>query len=159
MNSNFMKTLTAIATLTLLLAGCASMGGGSSGLDILVSGQHSNIKDQQYMDIHNQADFDAMWQKAFANRSDAPDKPVVDFSKNMVLTAFIGDQPTGGYKIRFSNVDASGATVDVTVVATQPGQNCRHTQRSTEPFLIATIPASTKTVNINPQSEQAPGCG
>jgi len=158
-NGNYMKTLIISAATALLMAGCASMGGGDSGANILATGSHSNMKDQQYSDIHNQADFDALWNKAFANQSSAPDKPVVDFSKDMVLAVFIGEQPTGGFRIRISKVDTSGADIEVTVVGIQPGQNCRHTQTSTEPFLIATIPASTKTVNFNAQAERSPACG
>ena len=163
MNSNFMKTLIFLATAALLLAGCASMSGGDSGVNVLASGNHSNMKDQQYSDIHNQADFDALWKKAFVGQSGAPDKPVIDFSKDMVLAAFIGDQPTGGYEIRFKDIDASGASVNVTVEVTQPGQNClrsQSSQRPSEAFLIVAIPASTKPVNFNtPPAERAPGCG
>ncbi|MGA9854825.1 MAG: protease complex subunit PrcB family protein [Gammaproteobacteria bacterium] len=160
MNSNSMKSLILSAVTALLMVGCASMGGGDSGANILATGSHSNIKDQMYQDIHNQADFDAMWSKAFANQSGAPDKPVVDFSKDMVLAIFIGEQPTGGFRIRISKVDTSGADIEVTFDGIQPGQNCPHVQVSkSEPFLIATIPASTKSVNFNPQSERAPACG
>ena len=159
MNSKLMKTLIISAATALLIAGCASMGGSDSGADILATGSHSNMKDQTYSDIHNQADFDALWTKAFANQSSAPDKPVVDFSKDMVLAVFIGEQPTGGFRIRISKIDTSGADIEVTVVGVQPGQNCRHPQTSSEPFLIATFPASTKTVNFTPQSERAAQCG
>ena len=159
MKSNSMKTLATVTMLTLLLAGCASTSSDNSGIVVLASGSHSNMKDQQYMDIHNQADFDAMWQKAFVNQSGAPAKPVVDFSKDMVLAVFIGDQPTGGYTIRLNNTDASGDNVDVTVLVTQPGQNCRHPESSSDAFLIAAIPASTKSVNFNPQAARAPACG
>ena len=100
-----------------------------------------------------------MWNKAFAGQSGAPDKPVVDFSKDMVLAIFIGEQPTGGFRIRINKIDTSGADIEVTLVGIQPGQNCRHPQTSSEPFLIATFPASTKTVNFTPQSERAAQCG
>ncbi len=159
MNSNFMKTLIISAATALLMAGCAGMSGGDSGANILATGSHSNIKDQIYQDIHNQADFDAMWNKAFAGQSGAPDKPVVDFSKDMVLAVFIGEQPSGGFRIRIGKIDASGPTIEVTIVGIQPGQNCRHPQTSSEPFLIATFPSSTKTVNFSPQSERAAQCG
>ena len=159
MNSNYMKNLIISVATALLIAGCASMGGSDSGVNILTSGNHSNIKDPQYSDIHNQADFDALWQKAFAKQSGAPDKPVVDFSKDMVLAIFIGDQSTGGYIIRIKNVDTSGATIDVTVLVTSPGQNCRHPRSASDAFMIATMPASTKTVNFDPKYEQAPACG
>lgn len=159
MNSNFMKTLVFSATVALLLGGCASMGGGASGVEILASGNHSDMQDQQYVDIHKQADFDVLWQKTFANLSSVPSKPAVDFSKNMVLAAFIGTQNHGGYLIRIVNIDASGATVQVTAEVTIPGTNCRYTQSKTEPFLFVTAPATNKPVNFNLTQRNAPACG
>ncbi|MDE2090905.1 MAG: protease complex subunit PrcB family protein [Gammaproteobacteria bacterium] len=162
MNSKLMKSLILSVATALLMAGCATMGGGATGVDVLASGNHSNMKDQQYSDIHNQADLDALWKKAFAGQSSAPDEPKVDFNKNMVLAAFIGEQNTGGYNILFSSIDASGASVNVTVLITQPGQNCLRSQaaqRQSEAYLIATAPASAKPVNFNPSPQRAPGCG
>ncbi|MGB9428522.1 MAG: protease complex subunit PrcB family protein [Gammaproteobacteria bacterium] len=159
MKSNFVKTLTAAATLMLLLAGCASMGGSSSGTEMLSTGNHSNMKDEQYKDVHNQADFDALWQQAFANQSSAPSKPAVDFSNNMVLTMFLGEQKHGGYIIRFTNFDASGATVNVTVEVTIPGTNCRFPSGTSEPYAFASAPATTKQVNFNVTQRNAPACG
>jgi PrcB C-terminal len=161
-NCNYMKKLIISALTAFLFAGCASMGGGNSGADVLASGNHSNMKEQEYLDIHNQADFDAMWKKAFAGQSGAPDKPAVDFSKDMVLAAFIGDQPTAGYEIRFKDIDTSGTSVNATLEITRPGQNCLRSQaamRLTDPFLIVAIPASTKPVNFNPVPQTQPACG
>ncbi len=160
MSSNYMKTLMISCMAALLMAGCASMGGGNSGAQVLVNGNHSKIKDQVYKDIHNQADFDALWKQAFEGMSGAPDKPVVDFSKQMVLVAFIGDQPTGGYRIRFTKIDSTGPTINVSILVSQPGQNCRVPQRASDAFLIVAIPASSKPVNINtPDTERMPACG
>ncbi|MDE2234439.1 MAG: protease complex subunit PrcB family protein [Gammaproteobacteria bacterium] len=160
MNRNYLHTLMLACAATLLVAGCASMGGGNSGATVVASGDHSLIKDQEYKDIHTQADFDALWDKAFKGMSGAPDKPQVDFSKQMVLAAFIGDQNTGGYTIRFTKIDSTGPTIDVSILVTQPGQNCRVPQRLSDTYLIVAIPASSKPVNINnPQSERMPACG
>ena len=65
MNSNYMQKLIISATAALLIAGCASIGGGDSGADILATGSHSNMKDQTYSDVHNQADFDAHVEQGF----------------------------------------------------------------------------------------------
>lgn len=160
MNSKLAKTLIGAATLGLLLAGCASMGGGGgNGIVSLSSGNYSNLKDQQYKDIHSQADLDALWQQAFGGLSGTPDKPTVDFSKNMVLAAFLGEQKHGGYIVRFTDLDASGPTVNVTVEVTIPGTNCRYPERPAQPFMFATAPATTKQVNFTVTQRNAPACG
>lgn len=159
MNGKLAKTLIGAATLVLLLAGCASLSGSAGGVEVLSSGNYSNIKDQQYKDIHNQADFDALWKQAFGGLSGAPSEPTVDFTKNMILAGFIGEQKHGGYVLRFTQYDDSGPTVNVTVEVTIPGTNCRYPQREAQPFLIAAAPATTKQVNFNVTQRNAPACG
>ena len=159
MNSKLTKPLIGAATLVLLLAGCASMGGaGSNGLVPLGMGNYSNIKDEQYKDVHNQADLDALWKQAFGGMSGAPDKPMVDFSKNMVLAMFLGDQKHGGYLVRFTDFSVTGDTASVTVEITIPGMNCRYSNRASDPFAFALAPAA-KQVNFNVTQRNAPPCG
>lgn len=159
MNITSMKTLTIAAVAGLVLAGCASMGGGPGGVTVLTSGNHSNIKDQTYKDIHSQADFDKFWNEAFGGMGMAPDKPSVDFSKDMVIASFIGEQSHGGYVIRITKVENTGSQINVTVMVTIPGANCHYPRNSTEQFQIATMPASTEPVNFNLQQQNAPACG
>lgn len=159
MNSKLAKTLIGAATLALLLAGCASMSsGGGSGIESLSMGNYSNIKDEQYKDVHNQADLDALWKQAFSGMSGAPDKPTVDFSKNMVLAMFLGDQKHGGYLVRFTNFSVTGDTANVTVEVTVPGANCRYPNRASDPYAFALAPAA-KQVNFNVTQRRAPDCG
>ncbi len=158
MNSNIIKTLTAAAALVLTLTGCASMG-GVAGVDVLATGNHSSMKNQQYVDVHNQADFAALWAKTFKGFS-APSMPQVNFSKDMVLGAFIGEQKHTGYLIRIKKINATGATTNVTVEVTIPGTNCQHIIRGrTQPYLFVTAPAESKPVNFNVTQRNAPPCG
>lgn len=143
----------------LVLSGCASLGGNAKGVESLASGNHSNMNDQQYLDVHNQADFTALWTKTFANQSAAPAMPQVDFTKDMVLAAFLGQQKHGGYIVRIPKIDTSGATANVTVEVTVPGTNCRFLQSQTEPYLFVAAPATTKQVNFNVTQSNAPPCG
>lgn len=159
MNIASMKTLTIAAVMGLLLAGCASLSGGPSGVTVLASGNHSNIKDQMEKDIHTQADFDKLWQKAFGSMGMAPNKPKVDFSKDMVIASFIGEQKHGGFIIRITKVNETPTAVGVTIMTTIPGANCRYPRNTSEQFQIATIPASTKPVSFNVEQQNAPACG
>lgn len=160
MNIARIKTLTIAAVTGLMLAGCASLGGGGpAGVTVLTSGNHSNIKDQTYKDIHTQADFDKFWDQAFGGMGMAPDKPTVDFSKDMVIASFIGEQTHGGFVIRITKVENTGSEIDVTVTVTIPGANCRYPRNSTEQFQFATLPASTEPVNFNLAQQNAPACG
>lgn len=158
MNIKAIKTSIAAAALGLVLMGCASMG-GSGGTDVLASGNHSNIKHQQYTALHNQAAFDALWQKAFANLPAAPNKPVIDFSKQMVIASFIGQQSHGGYLVRIGHVDDSGPKLNVTVMVTIPGTNCRYPESPSDAYQFNALPATTKPVRFHIRQQNAPGCG
>lgn len=140
------RLLIAVAALAVILAGCATMG-GTSGITVLQSGSHSAMKDQSYKDFHNQADLDAFMATAFA-KGDAPDLGKIDWTKNMVLAAFIGEQSNSGYRVYINKLDDSAPDsvqvhVRVTIPCSKESQPAKQS-----PFQIVTAPATTKTVNF-----------
>ena len=145
MNRMIMK-ISAMAAL-LVLAGCASMGGGNSGIDVLASGFHSGVQDEQYHDIHNAADFKTWWDKAYSVYSSAPPLPNVDFTKQMVIAAFMGKQSHGGYIFRVVKATETDQGIDAVISIQIPGQGCNAPQAVVQPFQFVAIPASTKSVN------------
>src|SRR5579862_1950462 len=141
------KAFVIVAVLAAGIAGCASGGGSaSSGVETLASGNHSSVTDQDYKDFHNQADLDAYLAKAFAKQA-SPPKLDVDWTKQMVLTAFIGQQKQTGYRIRFTSVDESGDTVSVHVRVIIPCHQ-KAIPDPSEPYMIVAAPATTKPVNV-----------
>ena len=160
-----MKNVFALsAALILGLAGCASGGGGggdsgggaSGDIQVLATGSHSSITDLDFKDIHNAADLDAYLAKAFAKQS-APPKLEVDWTKQMVLAAFIGEKKNTGIRIRFLSVDESGDTVQVHTKVIIP---CYEHSRpeANEPFTIVAVPATTKPVNFNEPEQENQKC-
>jgi hypothetical protein len=135
----------AVAALAAILVSGAAISG--SDIHVLASGNHSTVKFPATKDFHNQADLDAFMATAF-DKGHAPSLDPVDWNKDMVLALFIGYQKYTGYRIRFTNVDASG---DAVVVDTSVSVPCsmHARQDDQEPFVIVTVPASTKPVNFN----------
>jgi hypothetical protein len=74
--------------------------------------------------------------------------PEVDFSREMVLAAFLGTKPTGGYGIGVSAVqeEPEGLRVRLTVSSPTPGLGV--TQASTRPFVLVAVPRSDKPVRF-----------
>jgi hypothetical protein len=135
----------AVAALAGILVSAAAISG--SDIDVLATGNHSNIKFVTTKDIHNQADLDAFMATAF-DKGHAPSLDPVDWNTKMVLALFIGYEKYTGYRIRFTKVDDSGDTVQVDTSVTVPcSMHAR--QDDQEPFVIVTVPASTKPVNFN----------
>ncbi|HSC47405.1 MAG TPA: hypothetical protein VLG68_04910 [Gammaproteobacteria bacterium] len=147
--------------LVLGLAGCASGGGGGGGgssgdIQVLATGNHSSLTDPDFKDIHNAADLDAYLAKAFQKQGSSP-KLDVDWTKQMVLTAFIGKKQNTGFRIRFLSVDETGDTVAVHVRIIIPCSKEARPEES-EPYTIVAVPATTKPVNINDPEQEYQKC-
>lgn len=150
-----MKRLSiAVAALAAIIASGSAISGPD--VDILLKGQHSNIKYYTAKDFHNQADLDAFMATAF-DKGNAPSVPAVDWSKNMVLAVFIGYQKSGGYNIRFTKVDDSGDSIQVSVKVVVPCEE-RARPDPSQPFQIVAVPASTKPVNFNEPEQDNQKC-
>jgi hypothetical protein len=77
-----------------------------------------------------------------------PDLPSVDFSRQMVLAAFMGRKPTGGYTVQITRVVAENGTITVTVRETAPSPNTPVIQVLTHPFHIVVVPKVNGTVRF-----------
>lgn len=149
------KTIKAViggAVLTLVLTGCASMG-GDSNVQVLASGSHSGVKEHEYHDLHNAKDFQTWWSKAYSTYSDVPPLPTVDFTKNMVIAAFMGEKTHGGYTLRVENVEQTLDAYNVKIKISIPGNNCRASQDIVQPFEFVVVP-NNNGVFINWNEEQ-----
>lgn len=150
-----MKRLSiALAALAAIAVSGAAIGGSSP--DTLVKGSHSNIKSLTTKDFHNQADFDAFMATAF-DKGHAPSISSIDWTKDMVLAVFIGYQKHSGYQIRFTKVDDSGDSVQVSYKVIVPCEEHAGGDES-QPFIIVTYPASTKSVNFNDPVQENQHC-
>jgi len=150
-----MKRLSiALAALAAIVASAGAISGAS--VDTLAKGSHSNIKYVTMKDFHNQADLDTFMATAF-DKGHAPDLGTVDWSKNMVFAVFAGYQHHGGYQLRFTKVDDSSDTIQVSWKVVVPCSE-RATSEDSQPFLFVTYPASTKSVNFNAPDQENQHC-
>ena len=154
------KVLITLAALAVGLVGCGSMGGaggGGDGIVVLATGSHSAITELELKDFHDAASLKAYWDKAFPAGTSGPDMPQVDWSKQMVLTAFIGAQKHTKYQMRVLSVDASGDNVYVSTKIIIP---CGlHSQEADQqPFTVVAAPATAKPVMFNQPAQENQKC-
>jgi PrcB C-terminal len=133
------KAVIAGSILALLLAGCASLG-GNSNVQRLASGNHSGVKDQQYHDLHNAKDFQTWWNKAYSSYSDIPALPQVDFTKNMVIAAFMGEKSHGGFTLHVDSINQTPDAYNVNIKISIPGTGCRTPEEFIQPFEFVVVP-------------------
>jgi hypothetical protein len=152
---SIMKRLSiVVAALAAIIVSSSAISGAD--VHVLASGNHSALKSPVTKDFHNQADLDAFMATAF-DKGHAPSLDPVDWNTQMVLAIFIGYQKYTGYRLRFTNVDASGDAVMVdTSVSIPCSMHAR--QDDQEPFLMVTTPASTKPVTFNAPAQNNQPC-
>lgn len=83
----------------------------------------------------------AVWDALYRRQSEIPPLPEVDFSKEEILVAALGERGSGGFSIVFqgaSGNDSGG--VDVVVKSGSPGNGCAALTVLTQPVDIARIP-------------------
>ena len=157
-----MKKLSIILGASLIaLAGCGGgdkpIGAGDTAATILANSKNSGVKEQDARQAHNQADFQKLWDDAYAGRTEPP-LPTVDFTKNTVVAYFLGEMKHGGFVLRIDRAEATADGYDVDFLVIAPGDACHNmTQEVSHYFLIASVP-TTKDVTFDVKSRQTPAC-
>ena len=88
--------------------------------------------------IRNYDDFERLWQELYSGREPMPEMPVIDFDSEMVVGAFIGQKPHGGYTVEISDMVLS-EELGVKVITTEPGDNCMVTMAISAPYHLVKI--------------------
>ena len=74
--------------------------------------------------------------KSYCSFSEAPD---IDFSSNIVLAVFMGEQFTGGYRIEIMNISENLVYIRVYIRETSPSPGMGVTQALTQPYHIVKL--------------------
>ena len=127
-----------------------ALGEQSLDFETLVQGASSQITTKEEAVIENQDVWLGFWEKhktgdfpspkgAFAPSSGS--LPEVDFTKELVIAVFLGEQPTGGYALGIEEITLRQreAEVEVTVDVTRPNPRDLVTQVLTQPFHIIKV--------------------
>lgn len=92
------------------------------------------------------AAWSALWSRMTAGHHPATPAPAVDFGREMVLVAALGQRATGGYSVRIESVADAGGELVARVVEQRPGPRCGTTQAVTSPADAVAVPRSSKPV-------------
>ena len=144
-----------VAALAAFTVGCTRPRGvdsprtdGPVELRPLAAELYSGIPDSGRVVIRDATAWSSMWQRAYAHRGSVPPTPAVDFQREVVIFAALGERGTGGYTIQIDSARAAGDAVDVFVSRTSPGPKCGATMAVTAPFAAAAMTATRKTIRF-----------
>lgn len=88
------------------------------------------------MVVRSPAEWDTLWKSHAGPQA----VPVVDFSTNMVAAVFLGERPTGGYRVAIVGVRRENDALVLDYVERAPGAADIVTQVLTSPFHIVKLP-------------------
>lgn len=93
-------------------------------LEDLGTGVTSGITTAGLHVLRDQASLDALWRTHMRLQLPMPPAPQIDFEDSMIVAAFVGQKPTGGYSVKIEEIVRIPATAD------QPGQLVVRTSES-----------------------------
>jgi len=109
--------------------------------------------------VADSATFEALWRKAFASPGDALPPPAVDWAREKVVFAGLGNRPSGGYSVGVIAAERIGDEVRITIETTTPGRNCMAATVLTQPVDVVSIPRPQAGVMIRlVERERAGDC-
>jgi hypothetical protein len=139
------------STLLLLLSlGCsASLGGPEDATPLPVTRFKndqasyvyvSQMRQPQRLVIRDNAAWTAAWSSLWTTTGSIPAPPQVDFTREMVVLAALGERSSGGFGITIDSAKSTASGVTVFVTPTSPGPRCMTTAALTQPVDIARLP-------------------
>lgn len=153
------------------LAGCAasSLTGGDAAVDRQGQGTPvtvTRLRPERYalefnsgftaparLVVRSEAEWRDAWARIYQHRMPKPDLPAVDFAREAVLVAALGERSSGGYGILVDSVHDTGSELQAVVRKTSPGAGCLVTGALTQPVDAVRIPAPTKSVKFVDRDE------
>lgn len=160
------RCVVSVITSGAVMAACSATGNGHTDVDTpanqttqvltvtpLFSGAQlltvsSGFTTAQRTVIRDDAAWRAMWAVIMQNVSPQPELPLVDFTKEMLVVAALGERRSGGFSIVIDSASSTASGAMVVVHVTTPGPQCMNTQAITSPVDVARIPRVAGTVQF-----------
>ncbi len=106
----------------------------------------SGLHQERTMALRNAAEWQGQWRRITARQGDPAPPPAVDFSREMLLVAAMGPQPTGGYSVVIDKLIEEAGELLAFVRFVSPGRGCGAIAAVTSPVDIVRVPLSSKNI-------------
>lgn len=123
-----------------------------------VRGDSSGITGKRLLVIRDVDEFTEFWSDHVSILAPQPAQPDIDFEASMVIAAFAGERPSGGYAITIEDIRENNEFIIVEIEIETPGDNCATTQALTQPHHVVLIDDSDKPVQFSETTVKAPAC-
>jgi hypothetical protein len=99
----------------------------------------SGITRRDRIVIRDRATWERMWPEIVGSHSPRPGPSAVDFSRETIVVATMGQRSSGGYVITIDSAGLAGDTVILAVTERSPGRTCGTTAALSSPVALARV--------------------
>jgi hypothetical protein len=99
-------------------------------------GDQSNVEDAKRVLVRTDAEWTKLWQQHAPDRP----RPVIDFSKEMVVGVFMGSRPNAGFSTAVTLTTVANGALIVKYTETVPPSGALTAQVLTFPYHLVAIP-------------------
>lgn len=114
---------------------------------------YSGLAMPQRLVVRDPGTWASVWGQVWKLQSPVPALPAVDFSREMVVVAALGQRPTGGYSILLDSATMTMQGLTVSVRLVSPGMNCSVTTALTQPVDVSRLPRTDEAVEFVERAE------
>lgn len=108
--------------------------------DVLASGNSAvGSEAAEYQIIQDSASLLNVWNRAYGNQLSVPLVPDVDFSKETIISIFMGQKSTGGYALKLENIQLDKGELFLDLKQIVPQKGAITTQAFTHPWMLIKI--------------------
>lgn len=107
--------------------------------EVVEWGDQSGYSEETYLVVKTEAEWVEVWAKHTAPYMPTTPYPEIDFSKNMVICAFMGKRPTTGYSISIRRIWAEEEGIHVEIAKSDPPENLVVCPVITYPYVFASL--------------------
>ncbi|HVE78445.1 MAG TPA: protease complex subunit PrcB family protein [Gemmatimonadaceae bacterium] len=114
---------------------------------------NSGLRQPARFVIRDEVEWRAAWDAVHGSLSPKPELPAVDFAREMVVVAALGERSSGGYGILVDSARAAGTGALVYLRTIAPGTRCGTTGALTQPVDLARLPRREGGVEFRERAE------
>ncbi len=146
-------TAACFALVALALVSCSSTGeatekAGPVEFESLVRQEQTGLVAPEQRVIRTEQAWSEAWKQIMTYRIPAPERPVIDFERDMVVLVALGERPTAGYAVEVVSIERDGAFLRVVARETKPSADMAQATVLTHPVHAVRVPRSDGPVEV-----------
>jgi hypothetical protein len=128
-----------LTTTSLTIAGSQALEDLELEYEVIDWGSISGYREETYIVVRTETEWAEVWEKHTTLYLPATAYPRIGFSENMVICAFMGERPTGGYSISIERVWVEEERLHVKIVKRSPAEESVVSLAITYPYVFVSL--------------------